>query len=119
MPAQYFNKKRGTANGIVFAGGGLGGAVISFIMNGLLGKLGPAWTFRVLGFIAFATAMPAAWLIKERAPLTRKTLFEWYVPPPLVIELGLPHFPPGGSPKTFPHFKSKPDDPPSFLLYVL
>ena len=35
IPAQYFNKKRGVANGIVYAGGGIGGATISVAMNGL------------------------------------------------------------------------------------
>lgn len=77
VPAQYFNKKRGVANGLVYAGGGLGGAVISFCLNGLLEKLGPAWTFRVIGFVTLVTAMPAAWLIQERAPIRRVMLIEW------------------------------------------
>jgi len=78
LPAQYFKKKRGVANGLVYAGGGLGGAIISFCMNGLLEKVGPANTFRILGCINFATAMPAAWLIVERAPVRRVTFIEWY-----------------------------------------
>ncbi|ORY21217.1 major facilitator superfamily domain-containing protein [Naematelia encephala] len=73
-PAQYFSKKRGLANGIVYAGGGLGGTVISFAMDGLIQRLGPAWTFRVIGMITLATGLPAAWLIKERAPI-RSTAF--------------------------------------------
>ena len=77
VPAQYFNKKRGVANGLVYAGGGLGGAVISFCMNGLLGRLGPAWTFRVLGALTFVTALPAAWMIRERAPVRRVMMVEW------------------------------------------
>ena len=50
-PAQYFSKKRGVANGIAYAGGGLGGTLISFAMNGLIRRLGVAWTLRVLGLI--------------------------------------------------------------------
>jgi len=76
-PAQYFSKRRGLANGIVYAGGGLGGTIISFAMNGLNNRLGPAWTFRIIGLMTFATGFPAAWLIKERAPITTSTFIEW------------------------------------------
>ena len=76
-PAQYFSKKRGLANGIVYAGGGLGGTVISFAMNGLIEKLGPAWTYRVIGFITLATGLPAAWLIRERAPIRSASFIDW------------------------------------------
>lgn len=79
MPAQYFNKRRGLANGIVYAGGGVGGTVISFAMDGLIQKLGPEWTFRIIGLVTLATSLPAAWLIKERAPIKTTTLIEWYV----------------------------------------
>ena len=43
VPAQYFNRKRGLATGIVFASGGLGGAVISFLMEALLRETG-SWS---------------------------------------------------------------------------
>ncbi|KFY10602.1 hypothetical protein V491_07584 [Pseudogymnoascus sp. VKM F-3775] len=76
-PAQYFNKKRGIANGIVYAGGGLGGTAISFAMDALIQKLGIAWTFRVLGIAMLVTGLPAAWLIKERAPIKTTTFIEW------------------------------------------
>jgi nitrate/nitrite transporter NarK len=76
-PAQYFSKKRGLANGIVFAGGGLGGTVISFAMDGLIRNLGPEWTFQIIGLMTLATGLPAAWLIKERAPITTATFIEW------------------------------------------
>lgn len=77
IPSQYFNKKRGLANGIVYAGGGLGGTIISFGMDGVIQKLGPAWTFRILGLTTLATGLPAAWLIKERTPITTATFIEW------------------------------------------
>lgn len=78
-PAQYFNKKRGIANGIVYAGGGLGGTAISFAMDALIQKLGIPWTFRVLGIAMLVTGLPAAWLIKERAPIKTTTFIEWFV----------------------------------------
>ena len=77
IPAQYFSRKRGLANGIVFAGGGLGGAIISFMLDGLLKRLGTAWTFRVLGFVTLATGLPAAWFIKDRVPTNKRNFIEW------------------------------------------
>ncbi|KAG4440722.1 hypothetical protein IFR05_003816 [Cadophora sp. M221] len=77
IPAQYFNKKRGIANGIVYAGGGLGGTVISFAMDGLIHKLGVEWSFRIIGIVTLATGLPAAWLIKERAPIKATNFVEW------------------------------------------
>jgi MFS family permease len=77
LPSQYFNRKRGLANGIVFASGGLGGAVISFIMQALVERLGPAWTLRVLGFLMLATGLPAAWLLKDRVPPSRRVFVDW------------------------------------------
>jgi hypothetical protein len=78
-PAQYFKLRRGLANGIVYAGGGLGGTVICFVLEGLIQKLGVAWAFRVIGFMTLCTGLPAAWLIKDRAPIKTNTFIEWYV----------------------------------------
>jgi MFS family permease len=77
ISAQYFNKKRGIANGIIYAGGGLGGTIISFAMDGLIQKLGPPWMFRIIGIVTLATGLPAAWLIKERAPIKSTIFIEW------------------------------------------
>ena len=79
-PAQYFSRKRGLANGIVYASGGLGGTVISFAMDGLIARLGPAWTFRIIGFMTLGTGLPAAWLIKERAPIKGRAFIDLLVP---------------------------------------
>lgn len=85
ISAQYFNKKRGIANGIVYAGGGFGGTAISFAMDGLIQKLGVEWTFRILGIMVLVTSLPAAWLIKERAPIKTTTFVEWYGWHPLLV----------------------------------
>ncbi|PGH12479.1 hypothetical protein AJ79_04223 [Helicocarpus griseus UAMH5409] len=73
-PTQYFRKKRGLANGIVCAGGGLGATVISLIIDILVENLSPEWAFWILGFATLVTGLPAAYLIRERAP-TRPTAF--------------------------------------------
>ncbi|KAJ0280788.1 hypothetical protein CBS470a_008600 [Colletotrichum nupharicola] len=77
IPAQYFSRRRGLANGIVFAGGGLGGAVNSFALDALLNHLGPAWAYRVLALVTLATGLPAAWIIKERVPIRSSGFVEW------------------------------------------
>ncbi|KAJ6476111.1 major facilitator superfamily domain-containing protein [Mycena sanguinolenta] len=76
-PAQYFNKRRGLANGIVYASGGFGGAVTSFAMDALLKSVGPAYTFRIIGLCALVTGLPAAWLIKERTTIRTAGFIEW------------------------------------------
>lgn len=76
-PAQYFSKKRGLANGIVFAGGGLGGATTSFALQALIERLGTAWAYRILGLVTLLTGLPAAWLVKERSPVKTPGFIEW------------------------------------------
>ncbi|TGJ84925.1 hypothetical protein E0Z10_g3834 [Xylaria hypoxylon] len=76
-PAQYFSKKRGLANGIVFAGGGFGGAIISLALDPLIRSAGPAWAFRTLGLSTLVTGLPAAWFLKERTNVRRGGFVEW------------------------------------------
>ena len=77
VPAQYFRAKRGLANGLIFAGGGFGGAAISVCANILIQRVGTAWSFRILGLTTLATGLPAAWLIKERVSVHTPGLVEW------------------------------------------
>lgn len=76
-PAHYFSRKRGLANGMVYAGGGLGGAVMSIATNVMIEKYGVEWAFRISGIVLAATALPAAWLIKERTPLQPAAFIDW------------------------------------------
>lgn len=77
VPAQYFVKRRGLANGLVYAAAGLGGAIISLMMNALVNKLGPSWAYRITGFLTMGTGVPVAWLIKERTAIRRAGFVEW------------------------------------------
>ncbi|KAH7126682.1 major facilitator superfamily domain-containing protein [Dendryphion nanum] len=76
-PTQYFGRRRGLANGIVFAGGGFGGAIISFAINALINRFGPAWMFRILSLVTLVTGLPAAYFIKQRVPYMRAGLVDW------------------------------------------
>lgn len=82
IPAQYFSAKRGLANGLVFAGGGFGGAAISLSIDALVQKLGVAWAYRILGLTTLATGLPAAWLVKERTTTRSPVFVEWYARSP-------------------------------------
>ncbi|KAI2635424.1 major facilitator superfamily transporter [Xylaria nigripes] len=75
--AQYFSKKRGLANGIVFASGGFGGAVLSIALDPLIRKAGIAWAFRTLGLAALVTGLPAAWFLKERTRAHSGNFIDW------------------------------------------
>lgn len=77
ITAQYFSRKRGVSNGIIYAGGGLGGAVTSLAMERLIEEVGTAWTFRVIGLLTLGTCLPAAWLLKERTSIQSKKLIDW------------------------------------------
>lgn len=83
ITAQYFSRKRGVSNGIIYAGGGLGGAVTSLAMERLIEEVGTAWTFRVIGLLTLGTCLPAAWLLKERTSIQSKKLIDWYDHRPL------------------------------------
>ncbi|KAJ4255976.1 hypothetical protein NW762_009050 [Fusarium torreyae] len=76
-PAQYFSRKRGLANGIVYAGGGFGGAIMSIATDSLIEKYSVEWAFRITGLLIAATGLPAAWLIQERTPLATTGIVDW------------------------------------------
>ncbi|KAM3515884.1 hypothetical protein MY11210_000424 [Beauveria gryllotalpidicola] len=76
-PAQWFKRRRGLANGIVFAGGGLGGAIITIVEDLLIQRFDAAWAYRVMGLATLATGLPAALFIKERSAVAVVGTIEW------------------------------------------
>ncbi|KAI0052251.1 MFS general substrate transporter [Auriscalpium vulgare] len=66
LPAQYFDRRRGLANGFVFAGGGIGGGIWSMSINSLIDRVGIPWTFRILGFLTWSLTLPASMVLRER-----------------------------------------------------
>lgn len=77
IPAQYFKNRRGLANGIVFAGGGLGGATVTIIEGILIQRVGVPWTYRIMGLATLVTGLPAAWVITERTKIRSSGFVEW------------------------------------------
>jgi nitrate/nitrite transporter NarK len=54
VPNEYFSTKLGLAQGLIKAGGGLGGAALSLGLDAMIQKLGVSWAFRILGAITLA-----------------------------------------------------------------
>lgn len=70
MPAQYFSKRRGLANGIIYSGGGIGGAAQSYALDALCRRFGTGWAFRINGMVTLAVLLPMVFLMRERITST-------------------------------------------------
>ncbi|PWN97536.1 MFS general substrate transporter [Tilletiopsis washingtonensis] len=68
LATQYFVRRRGLAGGIVYAGSGVGGAVLAVGLSRLARAVGLAWAIRIYGLLALAVLVPASWLLKHRVP---------------------------------------------------
>ncbi|CAO1613815.1 unnamed protein product [Parajaminaea phylloscopi] len=66
LAAQYFDKNKALAIGIVYSGSGIGGAVFSIALSRLEQKLGLEWAVRVLALITWVLMLPSAWLLREK-----------------------------------------------------
>jgi nitrate/nitrite transporter NarK len=65
---QWFTKNRGIALGIMGGGTAAGGLIVPNIMTAVNQKLGPSWTYRILGCFCFVFALFACAVVKERVP---------------------------------------------------
>ena len=66
IPAQWFTTKRSLSNGISACGSGFGGLVYSLAAGAMLKSIGLAWTFRVLGILAFCINSICVLLLRDR-----------------------------------------------------
>ncbi|KAJ9122899.1 hypothetical protein QFC24_003937 [Naganishia onofrii] len=77
LPSQYFKRRRGLANGIVYSGSGIGGAIMSITIEALIQRYGPGWSFRAVGLIALAVMCPSSWMLRERTRPKKGSFLEW------------------------------------------
>jgi MFS family permease len=68
LVSTYFAKKRGMALGIVTSGNSAGGMVYPVVVRQLLGKVGFAWTVRVIGFINLTCLAIVLAFMRPRLP---------------------------------------------------
>ncbi|KAK3826815.1 MAG: major facilitator superfamily domain-containing protein [Linnemannia elongata] len=66
LPSQWFKKRRGFATGIVVAGGGFGGLIISPVTTALFTKIGYRWTVRTMAIVHLVILIPASALFRAR-----------------------------------------------------
>lgn len=72
--AHYFKRRRGLATGIASTAGSIGGIVFPLLLQGLLPKIGFAWTTRIIGFILLGLSIPANLLLRTRLPPSDKVI---------------------------------------------
>ncbi|KAH7925578.1 MFS general substrate transporter [Leucogyrophana mollusca] len=69
--SEWFVKRRGMANGVIFAGTALGGFLFPLVLPGLLSRFGPAKALRVLSVALMGSVLPFLPFIKGRLPESR------------------------------------------------
>ncbi|KAI9298413.1 MFS general substrate transporter [Neoconidiobolus thromboides FSU 785] len=71
-PAQWFKKYTGLATGICVAGSGLGGLILSPIIQAIISNLGFRWALRVEAIISAVILPISALFVKERVKTPKK-----------------------------------------------
>ncbi|CAI4213256.1 unnamed protein product [Parascedosporium putredinis] len=67
VPSLWFKRKRGLATGIVYGGAGVGSAVIALSLEKMISVVGLRSSLRILGALAWAICLPAAYFLKPPA----------------------------------------------------
>ncbi|KAI0778864.1 MFS general substrate transporter [Trametes elegans] len=62
----YFDRHRGAAMGVVLAGSGVGGLVLSPVFHALLSRLGIQWALRILGLWNFVLGIPISSVLTKK-----------------------------------------------------
>lgn len=70
---QWFLKKRSLANGISAAGSGTGGLIFTFLIEGVIQKMGIAWAFRLTAIITTVVNTIATLTIRHRNGVVKPT----------------------------------------------
>ncbi|KAJ5750730.1 Major facilitator superfamily domain general substrate transporter [Penicillium manginii] len=68
---EWFDKKRGLAFGIVWAGSGLSGILFPIVLDRLLGQFGFRTTLRILSGVLFVLPLPFLYFHKPRLPIQK------------------------------------------------
>ncbi|KAJ8075715.1 hypothetical protein PM082_021345 [Marasmius tenuissimus] len=66
---EWFNKRMGLANGVLYSGSGAGGVVFPFVIDALLQRYGRKITLLSVAVALFVFVLPCFWYIKPRQPV--------------------------------------------------
>lgn len=66
---EWFDRRKGLAFGVMYAGTGLGGAVLPIVIEQLLGKYGFRMTLRGFAVVLFVLTGPLVYFVKPRVPV--------------------------------------------------
>lgn len=55
--SHWFDKKRGTAMGLMYTGSSIGGILFPIVLNKLFDRIGFGWSIRVIGFLGFGLSL--------------------------------------------------------------
>ncbi|ODO10431.1 hypothetical protein I350_01026 [Cryptococcus amylolentus CBS 6273] len=67
---EWFDLRKGTAGGIVFAGGGVGGVYMPFLEEGLINHLGYNWSLRITAILTAVLGGIAIFFVNPRVPIS-------------------------------------------------
>ena len=73
--SEWFDKRRGLAFGIVWAGSGVSGVIFPLVLERLLRQFGFRTTLRVMSVILFILAAPFLYFHRPRLPILRQVNF--------------------------------------------
>jgi MFS family permease len=75
--AQYFDKKRAAAMGIVASGSSIGGVIFPIVLSKLLNgsTIGFGWSIRIIAFIILPFMLFACVVLRPRVPPRKTTMF--------------------------------------------
>ena len=68
---EWFDKRKGLAFGVMWAGTGIGGVVLPIVMEQLLGRYGFRTTLRGFAIVLFILTAPLVYFVKPRVPIAK------------------------------------------------
>jgi len=68
VPPSYFLKRRNISAGLIYAGAGVGSALLSIVVGQLLEVISIEWTLRSLALIYAFVAFPSALILRSKLP---------------------------------------------------
>ncbi|ODO08399.1 hypothetical protein L198_00127 [Cryptococcus wingfieldii CBS 7118] len=86
---EWFDKRKGTAGGIMFRGGGVGGMYMPFLFEYLIARLGYQWSLRITAIFTAVIASIAVYFENPRIPISTRAHINCMPMPPFLSTLAM------------------------------